>query len=138
MNSDIRQAFETRIAAFASSQVPALMVAWENTTEVPSPDSIYLSVKMMPALTLNPSLGTQHDRLQGIYQINVHGLQNDGPAGAEIIADSLIALFPRGSMQQNGVVINLDSTGSRASGLNDQNGFFFIPVRFRYREDVLS
>ena len=99
---------------------------------------MWLSGTFHPAPTLNPSLGTQHDRLVGFYQVSVYGIEDAGPAAAEAVADAIIALFPRGSMSQNGTIINIDTTGSRAQGLNDVNGFFFIPVRIRYRQDVLS
>ena len=56
----------------------------------------------------------------------------------ETLADGLIALFPRGGMSQNGVIVNIDRTGYRVKGMNDINGFFFIPVRIPYREDVIS
>lgn len=138
MNSDIREAFETRIAAFAAAQVPPLPVAWENTTYTPSPSTAYLRCAMLPATTQNPSMGAPHVRLVGLYQVNVYGIQDQGPAGAEAIADAIIALFPRGGMVQNGVTINIDTTGWRSQGLNDDNGFYFVPVRVRYREDVLS
>src|SRR6266571_6477486 len=135
-NPDIREAFETRIAAFAAAQTPALPIAWENTSYTPSPSVAYLRCAMLPAVTQNPSMGAPHVRLLGFYQINCFGIQDEGPAGAEAVADALIALFPRGGMVQNGVTVNIDTTGSRAQGLNDENGFFFIPVRIRYREDV--
>lgn len=138
MNIDIRQAFETRIAAFAAEQSPVLNCAWENTSFAPSPDQMYLQCFLLPATTQNPSLGTRHDRLVGIYQVNVYGVQDEGPAPAEAIADAIIALFPRGSITQNGVIVNIDTTGSRTKGLNDTNGFFFVPLRIRYREDVIS
>jgi hypothetical protein len=138
MNADIREAFETRIATFAAAQTPALPVAWENTSYTPSPLVAYLRCAMLPAPTVNPALGTKFDRLVGFYQINVYGTQDSGPAAAEAVADAIIALFPRGGMTQNGTLINIDTTGSRAQGLNDINGFFFIPVRIRYRQDVIS
>lgn len=138
MNSDIREAFETRIAAFAAAQTPPISVAWENTTFTPSPAAPYLECAMLPATSANPSLGVNFIRLLGIYQINVNYPEDTGPAPAESIADALIALFPRGSLQQNDVIINIDYTGSRAKGLVSPNGFFFIPVRIRYREDVIS
>lgn len=138
MNQDIREAFETRIAAYAAAQKPPIPVAWENTSYTPSPQTMYLRCAMLPAVTQNPSMGAPHVRLVGLYQINVYGIQDGGPAGAEAVADAIIALFPRGAMIQNGVTINIDTTGSRAQGLNDVNGFYFIPVRIRYREDVLS
>lgn len=138
MNIDIRQAFETRIATFAAAQTPPLDTAWQNAKYTPSPDKAYLRCALVNALTLNPSLGTEHDRLQGFYQISVYGIQNEGPGPAELIADALIALFPRGSITQNGTVVNIDTTPSRTQGLNDINGFFFIPVRIRYRQDVIS
>jgi hypothetical protein len=138
MNSDIREAFETRIQTFAAAQTPAIPVAWENVGFRPSPDIAYLRCAMLPALTQNPWLGVTSNRLVGIYQINVYGIQDEGPGGAEAIADALIALFPRGGMTQNGKTINIDYTPTRAKGMNDQNGFFFIPVRIRYREDVFG
>lgn len=138
MNSDIRAAFETRIAALAGGNVPQLPVAWENTSYTPSPDTAYLACALMPAPTLNPSLGTRHDRLVGLFQVSVYGVQNQGPAASEAIADAIIAAFPRGSISYNGTIINIDITGSRAQGLNDANGFYFIPVRIRYRQDVIS
>jgi len=138
MNSDIREAFETRVAAYVAAQVPPIPVAWENTTYTPSPNTAFLQCAMLPAQTANPWMGVASERLVGIYQINVYGVQDEGPAGAEATADALIALFPRGGMTQNGTTINIDYTPSRAKGLNDQNGFFFIPVRIRYRQDVFG
>jgi hypothetical protein len=138
MNADIREAFETRIAAYAAGLTPPMPVAWENVTYTPSPSIAYLQCAMLPAPTQNPWLGVKSDRLVGIYQINVYGVQDEGPGPAEATADALIALFPRGGMTQNGVTINIDYTPTRAKGLNDQNGFFFIPVRIRYREDVFG
>ena len=138
MNADIREAFETRIAAYAAAHTPALPVAWENTSYTPSPLVAYLHCAMLPAPTVNPALGTKFDRLVGFYAINVYGIQDQGPAAAEAVADDLIALFPRGGMVQNGKLINIDKTSSRTQGLNDINGFFFIPVRIQYRQDVIS
>lgn len=138
MNSDIREAFETRIAAFAAAQTPRLPIAWENSGYTPSPDRAFLQCAMLPATTQNPWMGVTSDRLVGIYQINVFGVQDEGPGPAEATADAIIALFPRGAMTQNGVTINIDYTPSRARGINDENGFFFIPVRIRYREDVFG
>lgn len=136
--SDIREAFETRIAAFAAAQTPVLPVAWENTTYTPSPNTAFLQCAMLPAPTANPWMGVTSERLLGIYQINCYGVQDTGPAATEAVADALIALFPRGGITQNGKTINIDVTPSRVKGLNDQNGFFFIPVRIRYREDVFG
>lgn len=138
MNADIREAFETRIAAYAAAHSPVLPIAWENTSYTPSPATAYLQCAMLPAPTLNPVMGTKFVRLQGLYQINVYGTQDSGPAPVEKIADALIALFPRGFITQNNTTINIDTTGYRVQGLNDQNGFFFIPVRIRYRQDVTS
>ena len=138
MNADIRAAFETRLAAFAAAQTPPLTVAWENSQFTPVSGEAWLYGSMHPAPTQNPTFGPKHDRLVGFYQINVYGIEDSGPADAEAVADAIIALFPRGSMSQNGTIINLDTTGSRAQGLNDVNGFFFIPVRIRYRQDVLG
>jgi len=138
MNADIREAFETRINAYALAHTPQLPIAWENTTYTPSPDVMYLQCAMLPAPTQNPWLGVTSQRLVGIYQVNVYGVQDAGPADAEKVADALIALFPRGGMTQNGLTINIDYTPTRAKGMNDQNGFFFIPVRIRYREDVFG
>lgn len=138
MNADIREAFETRIAAFAAAQSPAIPIAWENTSYTPSPLVMYLRCAMLPAPTVNPALGTRFDRLVGFFACNVYGVQDEGPATAEAVADAIIALFPRGGMTQNGTLINIDKTGSRAQGLNDINGFFFIPVRIQYRQDVIS
>jgi hypothetical protein len=138
MNPDIREAFETRIAAYAAAQAPPLQVAWENTSYTPSPNTAWLECAMLAAPTQNPWMGVTSERLVGFYQINCYGTQDTGPAATEAIADALIALFPRGGMTQNGKTVNIDTTPSRAKGLNDQNGFFFIPVRIRYREDVFG
>jgi hypothetical protein len=138
MNADIREAFETRILAFASGQEAPLPIAWENVTYTPSPGTMYIECFMAPAPSQNPWMGAIGERLVGFYQINVYGVQDAGPALAEAIADGLIALFPRGGMTQNGTIINIDQTGSRAKGINTQNGFFFIPVRIRYRQDVFG
>lgn len=139
MESDIREAFETRIAAFAAAQTPAMPVAWENVTFAPSPAIAYLQCFMMPAPTQNPWMGVTANRLVGIFQINVYGIQDEGAGPTEQIADALIALFPRGTgMQQNGVTVNIDYTPTRAKGMSDPRGFFFIPVRIRYRQDVFG
>ena len=136
--SDIREAFETRIAAFAAAQNPPLPVAWENVSYTPSPATGWLQVALLPGVTVNPALGVRFDRLVGFFQVNVYAIQDGGPAAAEAIADAILDLFPRGSLTQNGAIINIDTTGSRAQGMNDENGFYFIPVRIRYREDVIG
>lgn len=138
MNADIREAFETRIASYAAAHSPVLPIAWENTSYTPSPATAYLQCAMIPAPSVNPTMGTKFIRLLGFYQVSVYGIQDSGPAPVEKIADAIIALFPRGFMQQNNTTINIDKTGYRVKGLNDQNGFFFIPVRIEYRQDVTS
>jgi len=137
-NLDIRQAFESRIAAFAATMSPPALLSWENFNFVPNSTRVYFRCAMAPARTSNPAFGVDFDRLQGFYQISVYGIQDRGPGPAEEIADAIIALFPRGSITQNGVVVNIDTKGSRTQGLNDDNGFYFIPVRVRYRQDVIS
>lgn len=129
----IRAALEARLKAFADAQIPALAIAWQNVAFKPAPGVAYLRATLLPAGTLNPSLGMQHMRYVGLLQVSVVGVPGSGPAAAESIANGLEDHFPRGlRLTQSGLVISITNTPSIAPAQQEPDRFV-IPVSVPYR-----
>lgn len=127
----IRAAFEKRLNEWAKAQSPPILVAFENVAFTP-PAGLYLRAFLLPGETQNPSLGGSHQRRIGLFQVSVVAPINGGARPAEIIAEALEALFPRGLSLGPAQV---DTSPSVAPALSDGERYT-IPVSIRYRADI--
>jgi hypothetical protein len=131
----LRSELEVRLEDWASSQDPAIPIAWEGVSFV-RPEGVeettaYLQPFLMPALTVNPTVDGTRSRLTGIFQINIWTRENFGSAYGEEIAESLINLYP--VVPKTGTV-SIEQTPSVTQALYDA-GWRIVPLTIRYRQE---
>ena len=108
----IRTALETHLNALA----PSLSTAWESVPFVPVAGTPYQQVNLLPSDTLNPSMGDNHYREKGIFQVTLCYPSNVGVKTITTRADLLCAWFKRGT-SLNGV--SIFKTPSKAKDMAD-------------------
>lgn len=136
MIKKIRQALEVALNTWSAAQTPAVPVAWQNSAYTPTLGSRYVRANILPAETQNPSLGDDHKRFIGIFQILVYTPDDVGPGAAETIAESLFATFARGtSFTASGVTTRVLDSPSVLPSFND-DGWYVTPVSIRYQSDI--
>lgn len=91
----VRNDLESRLKAWADSQIPPIDVVWEGTSfdktgsEVP-----FLQCFIIPGKTLNATLDASKQREIGIFQVSVWGIDGKGTYETENLANQVIDLFP--------------------------------------------
>ncbi|WP_313398196.1 phage tail terminator-like protein [Stenotrophomonas sp.] len=134
-NKLCRQVIESRLAAWAAAQTPALPVAWQNV-RFTEPAGTYLRAFLLPADTGSDDLAGVHRLYRGVYQINVCAPINAGPGEAEKVAAELAALFPN-NLQLPATDLTLQVISPVSAGASAQpEDRYVLPVSFRYRADV--
>ena len=132
----IRAAFETRLAAWGAAQSPPIPIAYENATFTP-PAGRYARCFLMPAPTECETMGGEHRRRMGIFQVSLCMPIGTGPGAAASLAASLDTAFPLTQpMTQGGVRIFLLSPMSAGPGIQDPDRYV-IPVSCAYRADII-
>lgn len=136
MIKKIRQGLEVALNTWASGQTPAIPVAWQNRAYTPTIGSRYVRANILPAETQNPSLGDDHKRFIGIFQILVYTPDDVGAGAAETIAESLFTTFARGtSFTASSVTTRVLDSPSVLPSFND-DGWYVTPVSIRYQSDI--
>lgn len=132
----IRAAFETRLAAWAAAQSPAIPVAYENVTFTP-PAGRYVRCFLMPAPTECETFNGEHRRRMGIFQVSLCMPIGTGPAAAATLAASLDAAFPIAlPMTQGGIKIFILSPMAIAPAIQESDRYV-VPVSCSYRADII-
>ena len=129
-----RQMLESRLNSWATAGIPAVPIAWENDAFEPPTNGAYARAYLLPAATNDPSLGMAHRRYSGTFQINVFCPKGEGPDAAQVLAEEIEALYPRG-LAINGVRIT--KTPEIGRGTPDGN-WYMVPVFVTYRLDAFS
>lgn len=139
----IMTALQMRLAAFASAK--DMSVAYEGVpvpanAGIPSATKAHLADFLLPAQTNNPSLGRDHRRYEGIYQVDV-----DSPVSIEAAAhnlrqlsNELAAHFPRGLALAHAGVRVLITRDPSISALIVDAGRMKRSVSIRYQADVIT
>lgn len=130
-NSIVRQALESRLAAYA--QANGIPVAYENDDFTKPTSGIWLECFLIPNLTLNRETTASHTRLLGLFQVNVWGRKGEGSADTEAAADAVAALFP--VVPKTGV-ISIEKPPHVGRALLDDSGWTARPVLMSYRYDA--
>ena len=132
----VRAAFETRLAAWAAAQSPAIPVAYENATFTP-PTGRYVRCFLIPATTDCETMNGEHRRRMGVFQVSLCMPIGSGPAAATALAASLDAAFPIAlPMTQGSIKVFLLSPMSIAPALQEDNRYV-VPVSCTYRADTI-
>jgi len=134
MNLYIFQALETQLATVA----PSMPTASENVAFTATPGAPYQRVDLMPATTVNPTLGDTMSRASGIFQVMLCYPAGTGSGAARKQADLVCAAFPRGgSYTILGTTVQIDSTPTVGAGIIDGDRYC-LPVRVRYFANVFA
>lgn len=138
-NDIVRAAIEKRLVAWAKAQMPPIYIAFENVAYEPTVGKSYLAGILLPADTVNPSVGGGHSEYIGVYQVSVYTEAGKGSTAASALVNSIVGLFQvPTTITQGGINVHFDNTPSAARGRPDDNGFWMIPVTIRYRAHVFS
>lgn len=133
---NIMAALQTRLSAFAAAK--GLSIAYEGTGFTPQAGKTHLADHLLPATTANPSMGRQHTRYIGIYQVDVDAPAPGNPVELRKLANELAAYFPRGLALARGgqrvLILNTPSIGP----LIPDGGRMKRPVSVRYQSDVIT
>lgn len=130
----VRQALEVAFNTWATAN--NVDIAWQNRPYTPAINTMYVRATMLPAETLNPSLGDDHRRYVGILQLLIYAPDGNGSGASEALADTLLTYFKRGeSFTISSVLVRILDSPSISGGFND-NGWYVTPVSVRYQSDI--
>lgn len=136
-NQLVRQAFETALAAWAASRVPALPVAYENAPFDPPDGLAYAEAYMLPADTRCDTLDGTHRRYSGVFQVSLLVPAGVGPGAVEALAQSLDAAFPlTAPLSAGGLNVYLLSPMGAAPAVQ-RGDRYSVPVSASYRADLV-
>lgn len=132
----VRATFETRIAAWAAAQSPAIPVAYENTTFTP-PAGRYLRCWLLPLPTQAETFDGLGRLRRGMFQIDLCMPMGAGSAAILALIASLDAAFPLTTpLAQGGISVYLLTPLSGAAGRPDGD-HYVVPVSCEYRSDTV-
>ncbi len=127
----VRAALEAKLNAMT----PALATAWENVPYTPVSGTAYQAAYVLP-VTENPTMGDDHHRLAGIFQVNLFYPLQTGTLTAATRAELIKTTFKRGTTMVSGSVsVIVERTPDIGQGRVDGDRFM-IPVKIRWYADV--
>lgn len=136
-DQNIMAALQARLATFATTK--SLSIAFEGVAFTPGATKTHLADFLLPAATDNPSMGRDHRRYIGIYQIDV-----DAPSGSNVVAlrklaNDLATHFKRGTAltHSSGIKVLIIRDPSISALLPD-GGRMKRAVSVRYQADVIT
>jgi len=131
-NIAIRQVLETKLATIE----PKLPTAWPNTEFSAPEGQPYQEAYLLWAKPENPTMGDNHYRQRGVFQITLRYPQGIGAADADLRGELLRSEYHRGlSLTRNGVKTVIDETPEVSEGRNVGERYVVI-VRIRFYADV--
>lgn len=132
----IMAALQTRLMTFASTK--SLSIAFEGIPFTLDQTKTHLADYLLPANTENPSLGADHVRYVGIYQVTVDAPSDTNPVTLRNLVNDLVAHFQRGhTMTQDGLKVWVIRTPSPGPLITTQ-GRMTRSVSIPYQSDVIT
>lgn len=133
-NLAIRRGLEVKLNSLAEK----LPTAWENDDFSAPANAPYQEVYLLFAKPENPTMGDEHYRQRGIFQITLRYPQNTGAEAAGLRAELLRKTFKRGlSVVANGVTTIIDETPEIGEGRNVGDRYVIV-VRVRFYADIFE
>lgn len=134
----IRKALEGTLKLLCESIVPKIPISYQNVTFTPKLGVPYVQCFVLPAKTLDPSIGASHVRKVGIFQVSAYFPVNEGSSKIEAFKESVENIFYRGkSIKQDNLWVVIDSTPSCTTS-SVQNGWYIMFISIDYRMEVLK
>lgn len=108
-------------------------IAWENYSYEPVLGTLYIRPTLIPGDVNQSTLGSSgQDMSVGIYQIDIFAESGKGKNQAVTMADTIANHFKRGTdLTYNSRIIRIRGV-SRQGGINNDDGWFQIPVEINY------
>lgn len=133
----IRAALESRLETWAAARVPALRIAWQNTSFTPANGETYLAAFLLPADTGSEDLKGDHRAYRGVFQVSITCPINAGAGAAFGIAAELNTLFPvNGRYSSGSVTAQIIGPASAGPAISEPDRFT-VPVSIPYRADTI-
>lgn len=130
----VRAALEAKL----NGMTPSLATSWENVPYTPVAGTAYQACYLLPATPDNPTLGTEHYREQGIFQVSLFYPLQVGTATIMARAQLIRTTFYRGlSMTSGAVTVKVMTTPEISSGRVDGDRFS-VPVKIRWQADIFA
>ena len=128
----IRSLLEVRLNAIT----PNIQTAFENVPFTPVNPTPWQRINLLPARTLNPTLGDSFKRETGIFQVTLNYPENAGPAAAATQAELIRAQFVRGTSLISGKVRVLIDEAPYVSPAMSDGGWYRLPISIPFIADV--
>ena len=134
-HSAVRNLFATIVAQYAATK--GIRVSYDNFKIKPEANETYLETHLIPADTTTETLGGDHKKFIGLYQIKVVGGSGVATAQTDAIVNELQTIFPIYSLHTNvdGFTVQVLSPVKSPEG-KVQDGKWSIPCYFEYRADT--
>ena len=125
----------TRLAAYANSHDPVLLIARENQSfNKPSNSATFLEAFLIPANTTNPNVAADRRRFLGDFQVNVWVRENTGSDIAETIAEEISQLFQ--VYPKTMLPVSIESPPNIRKSVSDSSGYRVTPILISYRMEA--
>lgn len=130
---NIKKAFEKRLATLS----PAIATAYEGVSFTPT-TAPYQRVMLVPSQPLNPTMGTEHYREVGSFQVFLNYPANKGSGEAIARASQIRTLFKRGTtLIEDSTEVKILTT-PKISGNSIVQDRIVFPVIISYIADVFE
>lgn len=130
---NIKKAFEKRLATLS----PAIATAYEGVSFTPT-TAPYQRVMLVPSQPLNPTMGTEHYREVGSFQVFLNYPANKGSGEAIARASQIRTLFKRGTtLIEDSTEVKILTT-PKISGNSIVQDRIVVPVIISYIADVFE
>ena len=130
---NIKKAFEKRLATLS----PAIATAYEGISFTPT-TAPYQRVMLVPSQPLNPTMGTEHYREVGSFQVFLNYPANKGSGEAIARASQIRTLFKRGTtLIEDSTEVKILTT-PQISGNSIVQDRIVVPVIISYIADVFE
>jgi hypothetical protein len=127
----------TALEAKLNAMTPSIQTSWENVPYTPVSGTAYQAAYLLP-VTENPTMGDDHHRLIGIFQINLFYPLLTGTLTAATRAELIKTTFKRGtSMTSGSVTVIVERTPDIGQGRPDGDRFM-IPIKIRWYAEVFA
>ena len=122
----IRHAFEDALEAIAG--IDDTNAAFENVAFNPDGKSTWVRCRLQASSQRQAAMGVDAARRDdGLFLVEVFGLQNVGPSAVDVLVDGIIAAFKAGTkLTQDGLNVHIQYA-ERSAGLNDAP-WYYVPV----------
>lgn len=130
--ASVRAALESKLNGIT----PSVATAWENNRYTPVSGTPYQAAFLLPGEPDNATMGTDHYREVGIFQVSLFYPLLAGPASAASRAELIRSTFKRGSSMVSGsTTVRVNKTPAIGQGRADGDRWM-VPVKIQYFADV--